>query len=100
MSGNPYIDLETSIFDNSKIKYIEGLPERDTIIIIWLKIVALSIKCDADGKLLLTKTIPFDEEMLANEFNRPLRSVEAALENLKLLDMIKYKEGIYEIKIC
>lgn len=34
-----WIKLKVGMFDDSKIKYIEALPERDTIITIWVKLL-------------------------------------------------------------
>ena len=34
--GEVSIKLKVGMFDDSKIKYIEALPERDTIITIWV----------------------------------------------------------------
>ncbi|MCC2087937.1 phage replisome organizer N-terminal domain-containing protein [Mammaliicoccus sciuri] len=97
MSGVSWIKLKVGMFDDSKIKYIEGLPERDTIITIWVKLLTLAGKYNEKGYIMLSENLPYNAEMLANEFNRPINSVRLALETFKKLDMIENDEGVIKI---
>lgn len=40
MADITWIKLKTDMFENDKIKLIEALPDADTIIVIWVKLLA------------------------------------------------------------
>ncbi len=97
MAEVQWIKLKVGMFDDSKIKYIEALPERDRIITIWVKLLTLAGKYNEQGFIMLSENLPYNEEMLANEFNRPINSIRLALETFKRLDMIDNDEGVIKI---
>jgi predicted phage replisome organizer len=76
------------MFDDEKIRLIESMPDRDTILVIWIKLLAQAGKCNASGYLLLAQNIPYTDEMLSTIFNRPLNTVRMALETFKTFGMI------------
>lgn len=94
MSEIKWIKLTTSMFDDEKIDFIESLPERDTVIVIWIKILTMAGKCNSGGYIYLTEKIPYTEDMLAHKFRRPITTVRMAIEILKRLDMIIEEDGI------
>jgi len=83
-----WIKLSTGIFDNRKIKQIELLPEGDTILIIWVKLLSLAGTINNNGLIYVTKDIPFTEDMLAGELRRPLNTVKLALQTFQKFNMI------------
>lgn len=85
------------MFDDSKIKYIEALPERDTIITVWVKLLTLAGKYNEHGYIMLSENLPYNDEMLANEFNRPINSIRLALQTFKTLGMIDDNQGVYKV---
>ena len=89
MSEVQWIKLKVGMFDDSKIKYIEALPDRDTIITIWVKLLTLAGKYNEQGYIMLSENLPYNEEMLANEFNRPLNSVRLAIQTFQKLGMVE-----------
>ena len=89
MSEVQWIKLKVGMFDDSKIKYIEALPERDTIITIWVKLLTLAGKYNEQGYIMLSENLPYNAEMLANEFNRPLNSVRLAIQTFQKLGMVE-----------
>ena len=80
------------MFEDEKIDFIESLPEADAILIVWIKLLTLSGKCNANGFIFLTENIPYTPEMLAHRFRRPLNTVKLALDTLRKLEMIKFNE--------
>lgn len=84
-----WIKLMTDIFDHSKIRMIECMPEADTIIVIWFKLLCLAGKANENGLLMMTSDIPFTEEMLSNYFNRPLTVTRLALNTFQKFGMIE-----------
>lgn len=93
-----WIKITTTMFDDEKIDFIESLPDADTILIIWIKLLVLAGKCNANGHIFLTETIPYNEDMLAHKFNRPLNTVKLALETFVRLGMVEIIEGRVYIK--
>ena len=45
------------------------MPESDTILIIWVKLLAQAGKTNASGYIYLNQNIPYTDEMLATIFN-------------------------------
>ncbi len=97
MAEVSWIKLKVGMFDDSKIKYIEALPERDTIITLWVKLLTLAGKYNEQGYIMLSENLPYNEEMLANEFNRPLNSIRLALQTFKTLGMIDEVNGVLRV---
>ena len=83
-----WIKITTDIFDDEKIKLIDAMPERDTILVIWFKLLTLAGKSNGSGYLLFSDNIPYDEEMLSTLFNRPINSIRLAISTFKRFKMI------------
>jgi predicted phage replisome organizer/uncharacterized phage protein (TIGR02220 family) len=84
------------MFDDEKIKFIDSLPERDTIFYIWIRLLVLAGKCNAGGYIFLTENIPYTEESLSSVINRPLNTVKLAMSTFLQLGMIETdSKGIY-----
>src|SRR5690625_3062277 len=76
------------MFDDEKIKLIEQMPDADTILIIWIKLLAQAVKTNSRGYIFLNENIPYTDEMLATIFNRPLSTIRLALKTFEDLVMI------------
>lgn len=91
-----WIKLRTDMFDDDKIKIIQSLPEGDSILVVWIRILALAGKCNASGLVLIEDEFPYSDEMLATIFNKPLATVRLALNTFERFRMIERTEkGIY-----
>ena len=95
MADVKWIKIVTNIFDNRKIRQIEKLPDADSIIIIWFKILCLAGELNENGLITLTKDVPYTDEMLANEFGKELSVVRMALRIFEQFDMIEVINDIY-----
>lgn len=95
MAEVKWIKIMTDIFDNRKIRQIEKLPDSDAIIIIWFKILCLAGNLNENGLITLTADVPYTDEMLANEFNKPINTVRLALEIFQKFKMIEIINDIY-----
>lgn len=89
MADVKWIHLQSDIFDNRKIKLIEKMPEGDTIVVIWMKILCLAGQTNDNGNVYLTPEIPYTDEMLATVIDRPISTVRLALDTFEKLGMIK-----------
>ena len=72
MASVKWIKITTDIFSDEKILLIESMPEADTIIVIWFKLLVLAGSTNNYGMLTINDTIPYTDEMLATIFRRPL----------------------------
>ena len=87
-----WIKLTTTMFDDEKIRIIESMPDADSILIIWIKLMTLAGKVNHNGYIFLTKSIPYTDEMLSGLFNRPLNTIRLALQVFKNFGMIEYDQ--------
>jgi predicted phage replisome organizer len=88
-----WIKITTNMFEDEKIDYIESLPEADTILMIWVRLLAMAGKSNMGGYILLTEKIPYTEEMLAHKFKRQLNTVKFALLTFAKLYMVIFDEA-------
>ncbi|MCS6595445.1 phage replisome organizer N-terminal domain-containing protein [Bacillus cereus] len=95
MADVKWIKLSTSMFEDEKIRLIESLPDADTLLIIWIKLLSQAGRTNANGYIFLSKNIPFTEEMLSTLFNRPIATVRLALQTFKQFGMIDITEDQY-----
>ena len=89
-----WIKVVTDMFDNRKIKQIETLPDGDAIIVVWMKLLCLAGNINEQGMIYFTKEIPYTEEMMATEFNRPVNTIRLALKTFKDFGMIEIIDDI------
>jgi predicted phage replisome organizer len=87
-----WIKITTNMFDDEKIKLIESMPDKDAILIIWIKLLVQAGRTNANGYIFLNEKIPYTEEMLATIFNRPINTVRLALKTFKEFNMIEMDE--------
>lgn len=83
------------MFEDEKIRLIESLPDADTLLIIWIKLLSQAGRTNANGYIFLIKNIPFTEEMLSTLFNRPIATVRLALQTFKQFGMIDITDDQY-----
>lgn len=88
MADVKWIKIVTDVFDDEKILMIETMPECDTVIVIWFKLLCLAGKQNNSGVFQLGQ-IPFTDEMFAAIFRRPLNTVRFALETFERFGMIE-----------
>lgn len=94
MSEIKWIKITTDIFDDEKICLIDALPDRDAIIVIWIKLITLAGKLNTKGVLAISKNIVYTDEMLAQTFHRPLNTVRMALEVFENFGMVEKIDGV------
>lgn len=94
MADIRWIKITTDIFDDEKIKLIDCLPDRDTVIVIWFKLLAMAGKVNDNGLIYVIKSLPTTDEMLSTIFNRPLNTVRLALTTFQEFGMISVEKHI------
>lgn len=98
MGGIKWIKFYVNTFDNRKIRFIDTLPEADAILVIWFKLMALAGMINDGGEVYLTREIPYTDELLSAQFNRPLNTVRLALRTLEQLDMIEIIDDVLQLR--
>jgi len=92
-----WIKLTTDMFDNPKIKYLRSFPDGDRLLLVWVAVLTMAGRCNANGMLILSDTIPYSAEMIANEFDFDLNTVKLALKAFSDLNMIMLADGVLAI---
>lgn len=93
MSEIWWIKITTDMFDNEKIRLIEAMPDADTLLIIWVKLLCQAGKVNANGYVFLSRDIPFSAENLATLFGRPINTIRLALDTFQRLNMLTVDEN-------
>lgn len=97
MADIKWIKITTDIFDDDKILLIESLPDADSIIVIWFKLLCLAGKQNNSGVFLLNDRIPYTDKMLATIFRRKESTVQLALQTFEQFGMIEVVDGVITI---
>jgi len=97
MADIKWIKITTDIFDDEKIKLIEALPEADSIIVIWFKLLCLAGKQNNSGIFMLNDKIAYTDRMLSAIFRRKETVVNMALQTFEQYGMIEIIDGVITI---
>lgn len=92
MADIKWIKLSVNMFDDEKIKLLESMPEGDTMIVIWCKLLTMAGKGNHRGYIMLTENFPYTEDMLMTIINRPAATVKMALQMFQRFGMIEFDE--------
>ncbi|MBZ9691828.1 phage replisome organizer N-terminal domain-containing protein [Clostridium sp. M14] len=99
MKERKFVKLRVDMYGDTKFKIIDTMEERDLIHYIWTRLLTLAGKVNLEGKLYMSKSIPYSIETLAIEFNRDVSKIELALNVFKDLEMIELSEdNVYRVK--
>lgn len=89
MADVKWIKIAVDMFDNRKIKQIGSMPEGDSLLLMWVQLLCLAGNVNDGGFIYLTKEIPYTDEMLAAQFNKPISTVRLALKTFEQFGMIE-----------
>lgn len=97
MADVKWIKITTDIFDDEKILLIESLPEADSIIVIWFKLLCLAGKMNNSGVFMMNDKIPYTDKMLATIFRRKESTVQLALQTFENFGMVEIIDGVITV---
>lgn len=97
MADVKWIKITTDMFDNRKIKHLRKLPEGNSIVLIWVMLLTMAGRCNANGIIFLTENIPYTPKMLADELDFEESTIQLALNALEQLNMIVTDNGFFTI---
>lgn len=95
MAEVTWFKVLTDMFSDDKIKIIQSMPEGDSLIVMWFKVLAQAGKTNDGGYIYLKKEIPYTPGMLSTLFNKPQQIVEMALRTFSEFGMIDIDERGY-----
>ena len=94
-----WIKLSVELFHNRKIRQIEHMPQGDTLVLIWIKLLILAGQVNDGGRVYITPEVGYSMESLAAELGRPADLVQPAMELFCRFGMVTVDEqGI--ITVC
>ena len=88
MSEVKWIKITTDIFNDEKMLLIESMPDSDSIIVIWFKLLALAGLKNDGGIIRLNEKMAYTDEMLATIFRRKQTVIELALNTFRKYGMV------------
>lgn len=97
MADVKWIKIVTDIFDDEKILLVESLPDADSIIVIWFKLLTLAGKQNNDGVFMMSNRIPYTDEMFATIFRRNINTVRLALKTFEQFGMVEIIDNVITI---
>lgn len=92
-----WIKIMVNIFDNRKIRMIDALPEGETLINMWFRLLVLAGNVNDNGFIYVSKEIPYTPETLAAYWNKPLATVKMALSTFERLGMIEIVDNFLHL---
>ena len=96
MAEVKWIKIVTDVFDDEKILMIETMPDADSIIVIWFKLLCLAGKQNNSGVFMMGR-MPYTDEMFSTIFRRPINTVRLALNVFEQFGMIEIINGTVAI---
>ncbi len=97
MAEAKWIKIVTDVFDDEKMLLIESLPEADSIIVIWFKLLCLAGKQNNSGVFTMRNKFAYTDKMLATIFRRKESTVQLALQTFEQFGMIEYVNDVITI---
>jgi predicted phage replisome organizer len=97
MAEIKWIKITTDIFSDEKIMLIEQMPDADTILVIWFKLLCMAGRDNNNGVFLMNNKIPYTEEMFATIFRRPLNTVRLAISTFEAFGMIDIYDDVISL---
>ncbi len=83
-----------NILDHRKIKMIRKGPEGNTLVLLWLLMLAEAGKCNRGGYLMVSDSLPYTAETLSMVTDIALPTVQLGLTIFAGLEMIDQQDGI------
>ena len=93
-----WVKVMCNFLDHRKIKLIRKEPRGDTLVLLWLSLVAEAGKCGRGGALLVCENTPYDAKTLSLLLAMKKTTVERGLDLFARLRMIEWQGDILCIR--
>lgn len=97
MSDVKWIKISVDIFNDEKFDAIKTLPDSNDIQLVWVKLLCLAGRCNENGFLMVTRELPYTDEMLAKRFDMDIGIIQRALGIFQSMNMIDVEDNIYMV---
>lgn len=97
MAEVAWIKIVTDIFDDEKMLLIDTMPESDSIMVIWFKLLCMAGKSNNSGVFKINEKLPYTDEMFAAVFRRPVEIVRKAFDIFEQFGMIERVQGVVTV---
>lgn len=95
MAEVTWFKVLTDIFADDKIKIIQSMPEGDSLLVMWFKVLSQAGKTNDGGYIYLKKNIPYTFGMFATLFGKQQQLVELAMRTFSEFGMIDIDDNGY-----
>ncbi len=89
MTNVKWIKIKTDIFNDEAIQLIEQMPEGDSIIVIWFKLLVKAGQINNGGLVYFRENIPYTEETLATILRKPINTIRLAIQTFVNFGMVE-----------
>lgn len=89
-----WVKVRCDVFEHRKIKLIRKGPRGDTLVLLWVMLIAEAGKCGRGGALMISENKPYTAETLSLLLTMPESVIEQGLELFARLEMIERDEVI------
>ena len=93
-----WVKIMCNILDHRKIKMIRKGPEGNTLVLLWLLMLAEAGKCNRGGYLMISDRLPYTGDTLSMITDIPLPTVQLGLTIFAELEMIDKQDGAIFIR--
>ena len=92
-----HIKLPVHFFEDDKFKAIRSQKEGDRVILLYMMLIAVAVKSDANGKLMLFEGIPYDDTYLSSILSLPSTTVKSGLELLVKFGLLTVSDSVFSL---
>ena len=98
MNKVDWIKLDVNMYKNRKVRLLRRCTGGGVeAVYVWAALLMIAGQSNAGGRLMLSRTMPFTPETLAQEIELPEETVKAVLQELMALEMVKKYKNVLEI---
>lgn len=98
MQDVKWIKLYTDFPNNRKIKQLMKLPNGPSCVCVWVFLMCLAGDINENGSLYFTDELPYTDEMLADQFDLPVKTVRQALNLFEKFGMIEIIDDVLQLR--
>ena len=92
-----YIKLPTHFFEDDKLKAIRSQKDGDTVILLYIMLITVAVKSDAEGQLMLCEGIPYDEKILSGILGINAAIVKIGLDLLVRYGLLTVNDSVFSL---
>ena len=93
MSDIKWVKLSVDMFEDRKIRQMQLLPNGDTALVIWMKLLVLAGRINDGGRIYITPRLGYTTKSLAVELQRPKAAVQRTMDYLVQVGMVEVDES-------